>query len=63
MNYISVIYCIFACIIGIDWISRGRLQYRYKLYEELQTDYESGESLVRYFHGSVIIFYILANND
>ncbi|KAK6595313.1 hypothetical protein QC760_009972 [Botrytis cinerea] len=46
INYISVIYCIFACIIGIDWISRGRLQYRYKLYEELQTDYESGESLL-----------------
>ncbi|KAF7895038.1 hypothetical protein EAF00_006852 [Botryotinia globosa] len=46
MNYISVIYCVLACIIGIDWICRGRLQYRYKSYEESQMDYESEESLL-----------------
>lgn len=47
MNYISVLYCVLACVISFDWFSRGRLQYRYKFCEGSDTDYESEEALVR----------------
>ncbi|RAL65257.1 hypothetical protein DID88_001363 [Monilinia fructigena] len=47
MNYISVIYCILACVVGIDWFSRGRLQYRHKMYEGTRGEYESEEALLR----------------
>ncbi|KAJ8060968.1 hypothetical protein OCU04_010047 [Sclerotinia nivalis] len=46
MNYISVIYCILACVVGIDWFSRGRLQFRHKFYERSRVEYESEQALL-----------------
>lgn len=47
MNYIGVIYCILACLIALDWFSRGRSQYQHKFYEGSRGDSASEEALVR----------------